>query len=103
MEGLSPQETEVELELHKCSAYEIVKLSRQRVKMEKNPAYGEVYGGPEGPCPLPITIFPITNFDFSHYQLPIWLFLVSNFEFSHYQLPIWVFPYFQFKVFTFNN
>ena len=35
-------ETEVELELHKCSAYEIVKLSRQRVKMETNPAYGEV-------------------------------------------------------------
>ena len=44
----------------------------------------ESYGGPEGPCPLPDTIFLITNFDFSHYQLPIWLFLVSNFEFSHY-------------------
>ena len=47
-------------------------------------AYTKTYGGPEGPCPLPDTIFPITNFDFSHYQLPIWLFLVSNFEFSHY-------------------
>ena len=35
-------EIEVELELHKCSAYEVVKLSRQRVKMETNPAYGEV-------------------------------------------------------------
>ena len=42
MEGSSPHETEVELELHKCSAYEIVKLSRQRVEMENNPAYGEV-------------------------------------------------------------
>ena len=52
---------------------------------------GRRYGGPEGPCPLPNTIFPITNFDFSHYQLPIWLFLVSDLEFSHYQLPIWVF------------
>ena len=52
---------------------------------------GCLYGGPEGPYPLPNTIFPLTNFDFSHYQLPIWLFLVSDFEFSHYQLPIWVF------------
>ena len=25
------------------------------------------YGGPEGPCPLPISMFPITNFEFSHY------------------------------------
>ena len=25
------------------------------------------YGGPEGPCPLPISIFTITNFKFSHY------------------------------------
>ena len=25
------------------------------------------YGGPEGPCPLPISTFPITNFKFSHY------------------------------------
>ena len=44
MKGLSP-ETEVELELHKCSAYEIVKLSQQRVNMENNPAYGEVGPG----------------------------------------------------------
>ena len=50
-----------------------------------------MYGGPEGPRPLPNIIFPITNFNFSHYQLPIWLFLVSNFEFSRYLLPIWVF------------
>ena len=35
-------ETEADLELHKCSAYEIVNLSRQRVEMETNPAYGEV-------------------------------------------------------------
>ena len=43
------------------------------------------YGGPEGPCPLSITMFTnITNFDFSHYQLPIYLFLVSDFEFSYY-------------------
>ena len=41
MEG-SSTETEIELELHSCSAYEIVKLSRQRVEMETNPAYGEV-------------------------------------------------------------
>ena len=38
----SSTETEADLELHKCSAYEIVKLSRQRVEMETNPAYGEV-------------------------------------------------------------
>ena len=41
MEG-SSTETEADLELHKCSAYEIVKLSQQRVEMETNPAYGEV-------------------------------------------------------------
>ena len=36
-------ETEVELELHiKCSAYAIIKLSRQKIEMETNPAYGEV-------------------------------------------------------------
>jgi hypothetical protein len=35
------------------------------------------YGGPGGPCPLPILLFPITNFEFqSHYQLPIWIFLI---------------------------
>ena len=32
----------MDLELQKCSAYEIVQLSRQNVKMEDNPAYGEV-------------------------------------------------------------
>ena len=38
----SSTETEADLELHKCSAYEIVKLSQQRIEMETNPAYGEV-------------------------------------------------------------
>ena len=38
----SSTETEADLELHKCSAYEIVNLSQQRVEMETNPAYGEV-------------------------------------------------------------
>ena len=38
----STTEIEADLELHKCSAYEIVKLSRQRVEMETNPAYGEI-------------------------------------------------------------
>ena len=32
----------MDLELQKCSAYEIVQLSQQKVKMEDNPAYGEV-------------------------------------------------------------
>ena len=41
VEGFST-EAEIKLELHKCSAYEIVKLSRRRVEMETNPAYGEV-------------------------------------------------------------
>ena len=44
----------------------------------------ESYGGPEGPCPLPISTFPITNFEFSHYQLPILAFLITKFEFSHF-------------------
>ena len=38
----SSTEIEADLELQKCSAYEIVNLSRQRVEMETNPAYGEV-------------------------------------------------------------
>ena len=46
--------------------------------------WDQMYGGPEGLCPLPNAIFLITNFDFSHYQFLIWLFLISNFEFSHY-------------------
>jgi hypothetical protein len=74
----------------------------------------ELYGGPEGPCPLPISVFLITNFEFSHHQLPIWIFLISNFwvlslltsnldishfQFCHYQLPIWIFliSYFLFR------
>ena len=43
-----------------------------------------IYGGPEGPCPLPISTFPITKFEFSHYQLPILAFLITKFEFSHF-------------------
>ena len=38
----SSTETEADLDLHKCSAYEIVNLSQQKVEMETNPAYGEV-------------------------------------------------------------
>jgi hypothetical protein len=32
----------VDIELVKCGAYEVVKLSRQRVAMNDNPAYGEI-------------------------------------------------------------
>ena len=32
----------VDIELQKCGAYEVVKLSRQRVTMNDNPAYGEI-------------------------------------------------------------
>ena len=45
--------------------------------LETNLSTVGMYGGPEGPCPLPNTIFSITNFDLSHYQLPIR-------SFSHY-------------------
>ena len=38
----SSNETEAVLELYKCSAYEIIKLSRQRVEMETNPTCCEV-------------------------------------------------------------
>ena len=34
--------TEADLELQTCNAYEVVKLSQQRLQMENNPAYGEV-------------------------------------------------------------
>ena len=30
------------VELQRCEAYEIVKLSKQKVTMETNPAYGEI-------------------------------------------------------------
>jgi hypothetical protein len=32
----------VDLDLVKCGAYEVVKLSRQRIAMNDNPAYGEI-------------------------------------------------------------
>ena len=32
----------VDIELVKCRAYEVVKLSRQGVTMNDNPAYGEI-------------------------------------------------------------
>ena len=36
---------DVNIELQNCGAYEVVKLSRQRVAMNDNPAYGEVAAG----------------------------------------------------------
>ena len=33
---------ENDIELKKCGAYEVVQLSRQRVTMNENPAYGEI-------------------------------------------------------------
>ena len=30
------------VEMQKCEAYEIVKLSKQKVVVESNPAYGEI-------------------------------------------------------------
>ena len=35
----------VNIELQKCGAYEVVKLSRQRVATNDNPAYGIVGAG----------------------------------------------------------
>ena len=32
----------MDIEVQKCEAYEVVKLSRQRVTMNDNPAYGEI-------------------------------------------------------------
>ena len=32
----------VDIDLVKCRAYEVVKLSKQGVTMNKNPAYGEI-------------------------------------------------------------
>ena len=32
----------VDIDLVKCGAYEVVKFSRQRVTMTDNPAYGEI-------------------------------------------------------------
>ena len=31
-----------DIKLEKCGAYEVVQLSRQRVTMNENPAYGEI-------------------------------------------------------------
>jgi hypothetical protein len=57
---------------------------------------GRSDGGPEGPCPLPISLFPITNFEFSRYQFgyfsfPILSFLITNYQFGYFPLPIWLF------------
>ena len=35
----------VNIELQKCGAYEVVKLSKQKVTMNDNPAYGEIRVG----------------------------------------------------------
>ena len=37
-----PDENEVDVDMHKCGAYEVVRLSRQRVTMKDNPAYVDV-------------------------------------------------------------
>ena len=34
-----------DIEMMKCGAYEVVKLSGQRVAMNENPAYGEIGAG----------------------------------------------------------
>ena len=36
------QSDERDIELNRCGAYQVVELSRQRVKMTENSAYGEV-------------------------------------------------------------
>ena len=38
----SPGESEVDVEMKRCDAYEVVRLSRQRVTMKDNPAYVDV-------------------------------------------------------------
>ena len=35
-------EDSVDVEMQKCGAYEVIRLSKQRVVMNENPAYGEV-------------------------------------------------------------
>lgn len=37
-----PAESEVNVEMQRCGAYEVVQLSRQRVTMKDNPAYVDV-------------------------------------------------------------
>ena len=38
----SPSDSTRDIELERCGAYEIVRLSKQKVVMNENPAYGEV-------------------------------------------------------------
>ena len=38
----SPSDSTRDIELERCGAYEIVRLSKQKVVMKENPAYGEV-------------------------------------------------------------
>ena len=40
--GKSPGEIEVNVEMQRCGAYEVVQLSQQRVAMKDNPAYVDV-------------------------------------------------------------
>ena len=40
--GKSPGEIDVNVEMQRCGAYEVVQLSRQRVAMKDNPAYVDV-------------------------------------------------------------
>ena len=49
------------------------------------------YGGPEGPCQLPISTFSISNLEISRYRFPICRFIITNFTFSCYQFPICIF------------
>ena len=42
-DGNSPEtQSEVNVEMQRCGAYEVVRLSRQRVTMKDNPAYVDV-------------------------------------------------------------
>ena len=38
----TPRESTRDIELKQCGAYEIVRLSKQKVVLNENPAYGEV-------------------------------------------------------------
>ena len=38
----TPRDSTRDIELERCGAYEIVRLSKQKVVMNENPAYGEV-------------------------------------------------------------
>ena len=41
-DGKSPGEIEVNVEMQRCHAYEVVQFSQQRVAMKDNPAYVDV-------------------------------------------------------------